>query len=81
MRVSCRTYAIQIADTVLVNREGTQPEVLTRFSASDWNAVSYELKSEAEDESNLVEPDELSGSDIDMDSHPKRHVFPAAQWH
>jgi hypothetical protein len=76
----CRVYAIQVADTVLVNQQGTSPEVLTRFSASDWNAVCYEVKSEAEEDDSEVSGD-VSGSDIDdMDSNPKRCLLPKLSW-
>ena len=40
---------MQLADSVLVNPEGSPPEVLTRFSPSGWSDASYEIKDEADD--------------------------------
>ena len=68
-----RVYAVQVADSVLVSEGGAAPEVLTRFSASDWNAVSYEIKSEAEEEGS--EGSDLEASDVEeMLRDPKRRA-------
>ena len=61
---------MQVADSVLVNEAGTAPELLTRFSASDWASVSYEIKSEAED-SEEGSGDFDEASDIE-EADPKR---------
>jgi hypothetical protein len=48
--VLCRVYAVQLADSVLVNKAGTAPETLTRFSPSEWADASYEIKDEEDEE-------------------------------
>lgn len=75
-----RVYAVQVADSVLVAAGGGAPEVLTRFSAADWNAVSYEVKSEAEGSGS--EGSDMEASDVEeMLRDPKRCAAHCASPH
>lgn len=61
VRAACRTYSVQVADTVLVLKDGSAPEVLTRFSNAKWDAVSYDISEEPEDD----DGDDDSDGEID----------------
>ena len=39
-----RSYALMVADTVLVKEAGTAPEVLTSIANKAWSDVAYFLK-------------------------------------
>lgn len=64
--VSCRSYSVQVADTVLVVADKA-PEVLTRFSNAKWDAVSYDISDEPEEDDD--------GGDSDLDVTASRCAF------
>lgn len=68
----CRVYAVQIADSVLVNKAGTAPESLTRFSLSEWADASYEIKDEDDEEEAIIDVD----SDVDEDGGGNTRCVP-----
>eukprot|EP00892_Ulva_mutabilis_P009240 jgi/Ulvmu1/6689/UM030_0020.1 len=55
-----QTFSVQVADTVVIGPDST--ETLTRFSNSDWGAVSYEIKDDEESGGDADEYDDDLGS-------------------
>eukprot|EP00658_Telonema_sp_P-2_P038688 TRINITY_DN27707_c0_g1_i1.p1 TRINITY_DN27707_c0_g1~~TRINITY_DN27707_c0_g1_i1.p1 ORF type:complete len:906 (+),score=344.45 TRINITY_DN27707_c0_g1_i1:113-2719(+) len=65
-----KTYAIQIADTVVVNEEG-EPDVLTIESKSGWTDVSYEFGGEDDEDEEPVTKKTKVEKEFNFETRPR----------